>query len=61
FNFLLMSEGVFGKTVGMVLSFCVLPFTAVLWLILKREIHRAEDESPFNKNKKKKLNENDEE
>lgn len=48
FNFLLMSKGVFGKTAGAALSFCVLPFTVVLWLLLRKEIGRSEEISKFN-------------
>lgn len=52
FNFLLMSREIFGETVGTLLSLCVLPFTAALWLLLRKQIHRAEDVSPFNPKRK---------
>jgi len=48
FNFLLMSQQVFGSALGALLSFCVLPFTMALWMLLRREIQRAEAISPFN-------------
>ncbi len=49
FNFLLMSEGVLGNATKIPLALGVLPFTFALWLVLRREIHRAEEESPFRK------------
>jgi len=53
FNFLLMSQKVFGSALGALLSLCVLPFTVSLWMLLRHEIYKAEAVSPFNPRRKR--------